>query len=167
MTPLLRLLLNGLALVIFVCSSAHADRVAFSGGVLTSLDHTPAAVGTLEYRSDFNLLHSSAELNPVLGLLSSTQGSIYGYGGMRLGFPLSDTWRYENAVGLGGYRQGDGPDLYSTFEFFLDVSILRSISANSRIGIQLFHISNAGIVTKDPGSNNYLAVFEYALPPNI
>jgi Lipid A 3-O-deacylase (PagL) len=149
---------------IFISISAHADRIAFSGGVMTAVDHPPSFVGTAEYRPSFNLLQSAAELHPILGLLSNTQGSVYGYGGLRLGFPLSDTWRYENAVGFGGYVQDNGPDLYCPFEFFLAVSILKNISEKYRVGIQLFHISNAGIVTHDPGSNNYLAVFELPLP---
>lgn len=151
-------------MVILISTQAHADRIALAGGVMSSLDHSPSFVGLAEYRSAFNLLHDLAELHPILGLLSNTQGSVYGFGGLRLGFPLSDTWRYENAVGLGGYLQGNGPDLYSTFEFCLAVSILKTISEKYRVGIQLFHISNAGITTHDPGANSYLVVFEFPIP---
>ncbi|MDR3608333.1 MAG: acyloxyacyl hydrolase [Oligoflexia bacterium] len=64
---------------------------------------------------------------------------------------------------MGGYRRGDGPELYQTLEFCLGVSVLARISDQARVGLQVFHISNAGLATKDPGANSFVAVFEHAL----
>jgi hypothetical protein len=155
-------------LLLTVAPSAHAaetqpHRIALSAGVFTSRDHSPSGVGLVEYRSAYSLLGGETYLNPMAGFLGNSDGGVYGYVGLRLGFPLSDDWHWENAFGFGAYGRGNGPDLYDPFEFCLAFSITRRMHRDLRLGLQLFHISNAGLRDMDPGANSVVALLEFGL----
>jgi hypothetical protein len=141
---------------------ADTDRVVWKAGVFTSRHQSSFGAGALEYRNHYSLLGGETYLNPVLGILANTRGGNYTYFGLRLGFPLTYAWHWENAVGMGYYASGNGPDLYAPLEFNLAVSLTRKVVDGLRLGIELFHISNAGFRDMDPGANSYFVVAEIA-----
>jgi hypothetical protein len=136
------------------------ERLELAGGGFTSLRYAASLAGKVEYKSGFNLIRGEASVNPAGGALLNSDTGTYFYGGLRLVFQLSGPWNFENFVGIGGYWRGTGPDLYQTLEFSLAGTITRQLGDGYRAGFEMFHISNAGLQSNDPGSNSYFIVIQ-------
>ena len=59
----------------------------------------------------------------------------------------------------GIYSNGDGKDLGNDLQFKSEVNLFYSISKESRLGIGSHHISNAGLNSVNPGTNNYYLIY--------
>jgi len=116
-----------------------------------------AGEGRVELRYGKKLFY----LGPALGLLANTRGGVFGYAG------LYADLHFGNLVitplgGVGGYHRGDGEHLGGTFEFRLSLAAAYEFADRSRLGLQLGHISNAGIHDINPSDNELLVT--YSLP---
>jgi hypothetical protein len=114
----------------------------------------------LAYRSDYNLWI----FKPHGGLVIAADGDVFGYVGL-----LTDVYWGPHLVttisaAFGGYG-GHGFDLGSTFEFRTGGDIAWRFADASRLGIGFYHISNAGITQRNPGSESALLQYAYPLGP--
>ena len=66
---------------------------------------------------------------------------------------------------VGGYRRSGGEDLGSTFQFRASVELSYQFDNQSRVGVQVAHISNAGTSSRNPGPNELLLT--YAIPLHL
>lgn len=170
------------ALVLFVfrpaTASAEDSPRVFAFGGLELLGHAPhyldvgfgafdlfkrdpssktSAAGRVELRSGERLLG----VGPALGVLANTDGGLYGYAAAHADL------KYGNLVftplaGLGAYRQGDSTDLGGVFQFRLAFTVSYQFSNQSRLGLSIAHISNAGLHDGNPGEDELHLI--YALP---
>lgn len=87
----------------------------------------------------------------IAGLVASTHGTVYGYGGIHLpvSLPLGILVRPSFAVGI--YERGRGMELGHALEFRSSFVVERLISDRVRVSAMIYHLSNAGLGFKNPG----------------
>ena len=104
----------------------------------------------------------------MTGGFVNSKGRFYVYAGLRADFPLRTPWELEHPVrarastapATGGFKLG-GP-----VEFRSGIEVSRQVGdagETGRIGLMLFHLSNAHIYVHNPGSESL--VFTYQLRP--
>ena len=59
----------------------------------------------------------------------------------------------------GIYNNGDGKDLGNDLQFKSEINLFYSLSRESRFGLGSHHISNAGLDSVNPGTNNYYLIY--------
>ena len=89
-------------------------------------------------------------LAPVGGLLVASRGSLYVYGGFRLDFRWGNAgWRLPvSRAGL--FHRGGEQDLGGPVEFRSSIELARRFGESSRLGLHLYHLSNAGLYDAQP-----------------
>ncbi len=66
---------------------------------------------------------------------------------------------------VGGSHEGDGKELGGTLEFRSAIELAYRFDDRSRLGIQVGHLSNAGIYAENPGTE--FAILNYSIPTNV
>lgn len=135
---------------------------------VTDLDsgHT-AAEGRLEYRSGERVFAGAfgsrfGGLGPMAGLMATTDGAVWGYGGAFLDLKVTERIVLWPSVGLGGYSQGDGRDLGGVFQFHVGALGAYRFDNGHLLGVSFNHISNADIHDRNPGVDSLL--LSYTVP---
>ena len=99
------------------------------------------------------------------GAAVTSDSSYWGWAGLRRDFPLGEkrrTW-FGIAFGVSLYEQGDGKDLGGAVEFRSSGELTFRISPKARLGLNLYHLSNAGIYDLNPGANSLVLVAAFGL----
>jgi lipid A 3-O-deacylase len=103
------------------------------------------------------------DLTPDAGAMVNSKGSFYVYGGLRCDIPLGHPWELSIQFAPGLYRAGDGFDLGGAVEFRSGIELSYPLAPRGRVGLLLFHLSNAGIYTHNPGSESLVLTYRYRL----
>lgn len=102
-------------------------------------------------------------LHPMIGGFFTSDGSVYGYGGLNWDIELMPNQLYLIPnFAVGAYGEGDGKDLGGTLEFRSGIELDYQLPNAHRVGIILNHISNAGIYSHNPGEESILV--NYSIP---
>jgi lipid A 3-O-deacylase len=120
------------------------------------------AVTTGEGRVEFRYGEKFFYIGPAVGLLVNGKGGVYGYGGFYADIAF-DRFVVTPLAAVGAYRRGDGPDLGGTLEFRLSINAAYELDNKSRVGLQIAHISNAGIYHRNPDDNEVLVTYAFPL----
>jgi len=101
-------------------------------------------------------------LSPATGAMVNSQGAFYVYGGLRADMPLgSSPWELSIQFAPGIYSHGDkGLKLGGPVEFRSGIEISRRL-APGRVGLMLFHLSNAHIYVHNPGSESLVVTYSF------
>lgn len=99
------------------------------------------------------------EVSPVAGAAVTAEGSLYGYFGFRTDIPMDGRWVFTPFWGAGLYYYGGGRDLGGMVEFRSGFEIAYQLEEDERFGLSLYHLSNAGLYERNPGSESL--VFSY------
>ena len=152
-----------LILIIFVFSSniaISANSYSIFGGTYDYDDDNTTNLFGLNYHlsdnafSVFNLI----DLNPVIGGFITADSASMFYSGFETN--IGEDSIYLNLSSSAGiYSNGDGKDLGNDLQFKSEVNLFYNISKESRFGIGSHHISNAGLATVNPGTNNYYLIY--------
>ena len=164
----------GLIAALLLCAvprAVHAQDpalVTFSGGVFDLVSHrTQEFEGRVEYRHDKGFFETNGTfrgVKPMLGLMGNSAGAVFGYGGFALPFAFDrGRWDVVPSGAIGGYHEGSGIFLGGTFQFHVGVSASYALTRDSRVGLAIYHISNANIHRKNPGVNSILLQWSVAL----
>lgn len=134
---------------------ADESRWVLSSGVSSLSGKADGAAFGFEYRWPYERdpWWGIEELAPIAGVLATTEGSLYAYGGWRYDWDVGSPWRVTPSLSAGLYEQGDGFDLGNAIEFRSSVELSRSIGETTRLGLTFFHLSNAGLSSRNPGTN--------------
>lgn len=103
------------------------------------------------------------DLKPDTGFMVNDQGSFYVYGGLRCDIPLGAPWELSIQFAPGLYHAGSGFDLGGAVEFRSGIELSYPLAPRGRVGLLLFHLSNAGIYTHNPGSESLVLTYRYRL----
>ncbi|MEO5374958.1 MAG: acyloxyacyl hydrolase [Alphaproteobacteria bacterium] len=127
---------------------------------------------------DFHDDHAAAEVNiayrfgtmvwlvkPHVGAMVTSNGAKFGWGGLLLDFELTPNWMVTPSTSVGVYSRGSGKDLGYSLEFRSGVDVAYRFDDNTRLGLGVYHISNAGLGRKNPGEESIIAT--YALPVGV
>lgn len=100
---------------------------------------------------------------PMLGVMAGSQGSLYAYGGFRWEFPLGQRWTVSPSWAAGLYNRSDQFDLGGPVEFRSAIELAWRLPAGDRLGVCLYHLSNAGLFTRNPGSESLVVTYSARL----
>lgn len=103
------------------------------------------------------------DLMPTVGVIASAQGALYAYGGLGVDIPLGERWTFSPGTGMGFYFRSYSKDLGGPLEFRSALELSYRLSNNARIGICLYHLSNAGLRTPNPGSESLVLTYRSGL----
>jgi hypothetical protein len=98
----------------------------------------------------------------MAGILANREGGVFGYGGVYWDL-AAGPWHLVPALAVGGYRQGDSKDLGGVFQFREAVEIAYQLENGMRLGLQIAHISNAGIYASNPGQEDLMVTVSLPL----
>ncbi len=147
------------ALWVSVAGAATAGAGDGSLGVsvgVFNFNKTPTA---LEAGLELSRAPRAFGLAPVLGVAGTGDGSFWVYGGLRRDFSLTSTWWLSPGFGIALYAEGDGKDLGGLVEFRSSLELAVDVGQRSRIGVLIYHLSNAGFYDLNPGSNSAVLVW--------
>jgi hypothetical protein len=102
-------------------------------------------------------------LSPAAGAMVNSKGSLYVYAGLRGDIPLAAPWELSIQFAPGLYRPGNGFDLGGTVELRSGIELSRGLGQRGRLGLLLFHLSNAGLYTHNPGSESVVLTYRRRL----
>lgn len=109
------------------------------------------------YRSDYRVW----AFKPQIGVLAAKDGDYYVYTGL-----LSDLYMGKHFVLTPsfnvGFYDGGGFDLGSHFEFREGLEVAYRFENKVRVGFAFYHMSNAGLSSRNPGSES--ALLTYSIP---
>jgi len=101
----------------------------------------------------------SPDLIPVAGAMASSRGILYSYGGFRLDLPLGERWIFSPGWATGLYYQAEGKNLGGALEFRSHLELAYRLPQEARVGLCIYHLSNAGIFDFNPGSESLVLTY--------
>ena len=102
--------------------------------------------------------------NPFVGVMATTDSAFYGYAGLRLDLFLGRRFVISPSFAPGLYSNGDGKDLGYPVEFRSALEFAYRFDDRSRLGIGVYHLSNASLDENNPGVE--VATIHYSYPFN-
>jgi hypothetical protein len=144
-------------------SAAIADdhSLALSLGAFDVNDDDTSAEFGVEYR--FGEMESFYNIIPTVGLTANSDGGYWAYAGVRYDIELGTSWLLTPSFAVAGYEQGGGKDLGHGLEFRSGLEIGYVLSEDSRIGLGIYHLSNAGIGDENPGEESVYLSYSFGL----
>lgn len=137
----------------------ESRSVALSAGVFNFNKAETAIEGGAELR----MPAGHWGLAGVVGLYGNDQRSWWLFAGLRRDFRVIGAWIVTPGFAVTFYEQGDGKDLGGPLEFRSAVEIGYEWGGRSRLALVLYHLSNAGIYERNPGSNSLAVIYSRAL----
>jgi len=132
-------------------------------GVFNIVRNRKAVNFQLEYRSDFALYRNQMIfIRPLLGVMATSRGSGYFYGGIAFDFFFTKHLVFTPSFAPGIYIKGRGMELGFPLEYRSSVELSWRFKNKSRFGGMFYHISNASLGFRNPGTE--CLVFFYAFP---
>jgi len=146
--------------ILFFYSNLSANSFSIFGGSYDYDDDNTSTLYGLNYHlsdnafSIFNLI----DLNPVIGGFVTAKSATMFYSGFETNIG-QDTIYFNLSSSAGIYSNGDGKDLGNALQFKSEVNLFYRLGKSSRIGLGSHHISNAGLSSVNPGTNNFYLIF--------
>lgn len=117
----------------------------------------PVRVG-VNYR--FRPVDPVAQVIPTLGMAVADNGAAFGHFELLRDFWISSHWVLTPSLGIGGFVGKDDFDLGGVFEFREGIELAWRFDNDSRVGLRAFHLSNAGIHDRNPGTEALVLSYE-------
>ena len=140
---------------------AQEDQALLAGGV-GAFDFIQTDEQAMDFRIEYRHGSGLWIFKPWFGLEGTSDGALYGLGGVLADFPLGPNIFITPSFGAGAYAEGDGKDLGHVIEFRSQIEVAYRFDNASRLGLAFSHISNAGLGTENPGTE--VINLYYALP---
>jgi hypothetical protein len=102
------------------------------------------------------------ELIPAAGVIAGAQGSLYVYGGAQADFALGERWLLTPGWAAGLY-ESPRFDLGGPLEFRTSLELSYLLPTGSRLGVCLYHLSNATLFHRNPGSESLVLTYRSGL----
>tara|TARA_Y100000768_G_scaffold341046_1_gene285292 strand:+ start:346 stop:828 length:483 start_codon:yes stop_codon:yes gene_type:complete len=143
----------------FLNQNTLANSVSIFGGTYDYDDDNTTNLVGFNYHlteNNFSILNIF-NINPVIGTFITAKSASMFYGGLETDIGTDKIFlNLSSSAGI--YSNGDGKDLGNSLQFKSEVNIFYSLSQTTQIGIGSHHISNAGISSVNPGTNNYYLI---------
>ena len=135
------------------------------GGVFDIIHKKPlTGMVQLDYRSDYTVYKNSVIfIRPMSGFWINFESGFYVYAGFAMDVFLGQSnFIFTPSIGPGIYMRGGGKKLGFPLEFRDSVELSHRLPNNGRLGVQFYHMSNASLGSKNPGTECLL--FFYGIP---
>jgi len=129
-------------------------------GILDNLDG-PQRYG-LEYRFKSFAGPYGFRLIPAIGAAGARNGARFFYSDLRHDFYLNRHWLVIPSFGIGVFKDGNDLHLGDTAEFRSGLEFAYRFNKGYRAGLAIFHLSNGGISSTNPGTE--ALVFSFSIP---
>ncbi len=146
--------------ILFFHLNLSANSISIFGGSYDYDDDNTSTLYGLNYHfsnnafSVFNLI----DLNPVIGGFVTAKSATMFYSGFETNIGQDSIYlNLSSAAGI--YSNGDGKDLGNALQFKSEVNLFYRLGKSSRVGLGSHHISNAGLNSVNPGTNNFYLIF--------
>lgn len=93
----------------------------------------------MEYQAGVRVI---GVLQPIFGAMITTQGTVYGYGGVGAPIDVTDRIFLMPSIAVGGYSEGDGYDLQESIAYRVGTELGWKLKNNSRISLNAHVITN-------------------------
>ena len=155
----MRILLFVVSILFFHLNLSANSFSIFGGSYDYDDDNTSTLYGLNYHLSDntFSVLNL-IDLNPVIGGFVTAKSATMLYSGFETNIG-KDSIFLNLSSSAGIYSNGDGKDLGNTLQFKSEVNIFYRLGKSSRLGLGSHHISNAGLSSVNPGTNNFYLIF--------
>ena len=131
------------------------DYLSFGAGYFDVIQQEDEAADfRLEYRSDLKLWI----IQPWVGLEVTSDGAVWGGAGIHTDWYITDHIVATPSIGVGGYAQGNGPDLGSVFEIRSQLELAYEFDNRARLGLAFSHTSNASWPRTTPASRPWCSI---------
>lgn len=114
------------------------------------IDQPPSRLGFLPERF---------ALRPIAGVAVTGNQGVWIFAGVRRDWTIAPGWTLSPSVSIVGYNRGNGKNLGGSLQFRSFLEISRSLHERFRVGLALYHLSNARIRRYNPGSESILITF--------
>jgi len=162
-----------LALAVFALRPAAAQvtlgspndppRIALELG---AFDIVPSPHPDSHAAADFGLEYRFGDVlyafSPFIGAMGTSAGAGYAYFGFGFDINFGPNWVLTPNGAAGVFERGSGTRLGSWWEFRTGGELDYKLPDQSRIGIAIHHMSNAGLTKDNPGEES--AVLVYTIP---
>ncbi|HWB47769.1 MAG TPA: acyloxyacyl hydrolase [Stellaceae bacterium] len=140
-------------------------RLALGAGAFdfTPNDNHPDSTTQGLFSGEFHFGDLLWIVSPMVGVQVSTQGSTYLYGGFGFDINFTPNWVLTPNGAFGWYERGSGTNLGSAAEFRTGAELDYKFDDQSRLGVTVHHISNAGIGKYNPGEQQIMLVYQLPL----
>ena len=155
----MKLIILIISFLLFHLNSLANSISIFGGSYDYDDDFTSTLFGLNLHLSDnkFRVL-DLIDLNPVIGGFVTAKSATMLYSGFETNIG-QDSLYLNLSSSTGIYSNGNGKDLGNALQFKSEVNLFFKLSKSSRIGLGSHHISNAGLSSVNPGTNNYYIIF--------
>lgn len=134
------------------------DYLRLAIGRFDVLDDETAIEFRAEYQSDVELLI----VKPFGGVMGTSDGALYGYGGFLADIELGRRFVLTPSLAAGLYENGGGKDLGYAVEFRSSIEVAYRFDDQSKVGLSLYHISNASLSKDNQGTE--IVSLSYSIP---
>lgn len=96
--------------------------------------------------------------NLMGGLATTADEAVWGYAGASWNSRSQGKFRLRPGFAVSVFEDGDGKDLGGPIEFRSSLEASYRVRENLRLGLLVYHLSNAGFYDHNPGSNSLVFV---------
>ncbi|MCH7665492.1 MAG: acyloxyacyl hydrolase [Acidobacteria bacterium] len=100
----------------------------------------------------------------VGGLTATVDEAVWAYAGASWSWQPNGKWRLRPGFAVSVFESGDGKDLGGPIQFRSSLEASYRLRRDLRLGLLVYHLSNAGIYDLNPGSNSLVFVVGSAVP---
>lgn len=139
--------------------------IQLGAGVFEIIHQKPlTGMVQVDYRSDYKIYKNKVIfIRPMCGFWINFESGFYTYAGLAFDIFLWDSnWIFTPSIGPGAYLRGNGKNLGFPLEFRDSIELYYRLPNKGRIGAQFYHMSNASLGSKNPGTECLL--FFYGIP---
>lgn len=147
------------AMFVGICFPAFAEErkeyemINISAGQVGILDDLE---GPQRYGVEYRFMSFSGpwgfRLIPAIGAAAANNGANFVYSDLRHDFYLDDDWLLIPSFGAGVFKESSEINLGNNLEFRSGLELAYQFQNKMRAGIAIFHLSNGGISSRNPGT---------------
>lgn len=137
-------------------------EIAINAGIFEVMESNHATELGLEYRA--RPMDALWELTPAVGLTVNTDGGYWAHAGLRYDYLLSPSWILTPSLSAVAYEDGTGQDLGSGLLFRSGLELAYKPDRYRRIGLGIYHMSNADLAKSNPGSESIYLSYGFTPP---
>ena len=146
----------GLCAMVLPIAQAPADdgdAVTIGAGVYDVTDDRT----TVEFRAEY--VFGGFDYLPFVGLMATGEGGAYAHAGVGFDFEIADRIILTPSFTAGVYANGNGKKLGHTVEFRSGAALAYRLEDGSKLGIGVYHLSNAGLGSINPGVESVMLLW--------
>ena len=130
----------------------------FRSGYFDLNDDWGSAALQFEYASDYKLW----VFHPIVGAMFNSDMGGDVYAGMGVDLFFGNRWVLTPSFAPSAYFRGGSKNLGEVLEFRSSIDLAYRFDDRSRLGLELYHLSNAGLSKHNPGTQ--VLLLNYSVP---